>query len=59
MPIGITYKTESSAQLKSAVIFAGLNANGTTIVKDKSGSRDHTENILKINPQAIKLRKVK
>ena len=47
MPIGITYKTESSAQLKSAVIFAGLNANGTTIVKDKSGSRDHTENILK------------
>lgn len=59
MPIGITYKTESSAQLKSAVIFAGLNANGTTIVKDKSGSRDHTENILKINPQAIKFKKGK
>ena len=59
MPIGITYKAESSAQLKSAVIFAGLNSNGVTIIKDKSGSRDHTENILKVNSQTIKFKKGK
>ena len=59
MPIGITYKAGSSAQLKSAVIFAGLNSNGVTTVKDKSGSRDHTENILKSNFQTIKFKKGK
>jgi 3-phosphoshikimate 1-carboxyvinyltransferase len=32
-----------SAQVKSAVLLAGLFAQGTTIVRDPFGSRDHTE----------------
>ena len=59
MPIGITYNAGSSAQLKSAVILAGLNSNGVTLIKDKSGSRDHTENILMINKQTIRIKKGK
>ena len=36
IPVGIKYLAGVSAQLKSAVIFAGLNANGnTTIVEQK------------------------
>ena len=35
-----------SAQLKSAVLFAGLSAEGTTTVREPAPSRDHTERML-------------
>ena len=46
MPIGINYKAGVSAQLKSAVILAGLNSYGNTIINETQKSRDHTENML-------------
>ncbi|WP_371812490.1 3-phosphoshikimate 1-carboxyvinyltransferase [Sporosarcina sp. Marseille-Q4063] len=36
----------ASAQVKSAILFAGLHAEGTTIVREKTISRDHTEQML-------------
>lgn len=36
----------ASAQVKSAILLAGLNAQGTTIVREKEVSRDHTERML-------------
>ena len=56
MPVGIQYKAGVSAQLKSAVIFAGLNSYGNTQIIEKNKSRDHTENILSRNNQAIKIK---
>ena len=55
MPIGINYNAGVSAQLKSAVIFSGLNSYGTTLIKEKLISRDHTENFLKSNTNTIKI----
>lgn len=37
----------ASAQIKSAVLLAGLNARGNTIVKEPHASRDHTESMLR------------
>ncbi len=54
-PIGINYKSGTSAQLKSAVILAGLNSYGTTDVFEKHKSRDHTEVMLKENKNTIKI----
>ena len=59
MPICIKYKAGVSAQLKSAVILAGLNAFGTTEVIEDKKSRDHTENMLIENSEAIKIKKGK
>lgn len=59
LPIGINYKTGISAQLKSAVILAGLNSFGNTQILIKKKSRDHTENMLKGNSQSIKFSKNK
>ena len=56
MPIGINYKAGVSAQLKSAVIFAGLNSFGDTEVIEQVNSRDHTENMLLGNTQTIKIK---
>jgi len=56
MPIGIEYTAGVSAQLKSAVIFAGLNSFGTTRIFETKKSRDHTENILKKSDQTIKIK---
>ncbi|WP_425505467.1 3-phosphoshikimate 1-carboxyvinyltransferase [Sporosarcina jiandibaonis] len=36
----------ASAQVKSAILFAGLHAEGTTIVRENTVSRDHTEQML-------------
>ena len=36
-----------SAQVKSAVMLAGLNAPGQTIVVEKQATRDHTENMMR------------
>ena len=55
MPIGINYKSGVSAQLKSAVIFAGLNSYGNTEITEVERSRNHTENMLIKNKQAIKV----
>lgn len=44
---GITYTTPvASAQVKSAVLLAGLFAEGETAVREPSQSRDHTERML-------------
>ena len=56
MPIGITYKSGVSAQLKSAVILAGLNSNGHTTILETEKSRDHTENILLNNKKIINIK---
>ncbi|WP_215749468.1 MULTISPECIES: 3-phosphoshikimate 1-carboxyvinyltransferase [unclassified Gluconobacter] len=37
----------ASAQVKSAVLLAGLNAVGRTIVEEPVATRDHTENMLR------------
>ncbi len=55
MPIGINYIAGESAQLKSAVIFAGLNSYGKTTINEVISSRDHTENILRNNSQVISI----
>lgn len=47
-PLPIIYKTPvASAQIKSAVLLAGLAAPGTTTVIESEASRDHTELMLK------------
>ena len=58
-PIGISYNSGTSAQLKSAVMLAGLNSYGNTKILEKKISRDHTENFLKRNLQSIKIIKHK
>jgi 3-phosphoshikimate 1-carboxyvinyltransferase len=46
-PIPILYRTPvPSAQIKSAVLLAGLCAPGETIVIESEASRDHTERLL-------------
>src|ERR1700760_1990969 len=43
----IVYRTPvASAQIKSAVLLAGLNARGVTTVIESEASRDHTEKML-------------
>lgn len=37
----------ASAQVKSAILLAGLNARGTTTVIEQTPTRDHTENMLR------------
>lgn len=45
---GIDYESPvASAQVKSAILLAGLQAEGTTTVTEPSVSRDHTERMLK------------
>ncbi|HPD82536.1 MAG: 3-phosphoshikimate 1-carboxyvinyltransferase [Alphaproteobacteria bacterium] len=46
--LAITYKLPvASAQVKSAVMLAGLSAKGTTTVIEETPTRDHTENMLR------------
>ncbi|MGL5448475.1 MAG: 3-phosphoshikimate 1-carboxyvinyltransferase [Rhabdaerophilum sp.] len=62
----ITYETPvASAQIKSAVLFAGLNAPGETTVIENEASRDHTEKMLaffgadvRVSPHGMHGRKV-
>ena len=45
--VPIEYETPvASAQIKSAVLLAGLNAPGETVVHEREASRDHTEKML-------------
>jgi 3-phosphoshikimate 1-carboxyvinyltransferase len=47
-PMPITYTLPvPSAQVKSAVLLAGLNAPGETTVIEPAATRDHTENLLR------------
>jgi 3-phosphoshikimate 1-carboxyvinyltransferase len=47
-PLPIVYRTPvASAQIKSAVLLAGLAAPGTTTVIESEASRDHTELMLR------------
>jgi 3-phosphoshikimate 1-carboxyvinyltransferase len=45
---GMTHRLEvASAQVKSAILLAGLSADGTTSIEEPSPSRDHTERMLR------------
>jgi 3-phosphoshikimate 1-carboxyvinyltransferase len=47
LPVPIDYATPvASAQVKSAVLLAGLNAPGATAVVERVATRDHTERML-------------
>ena len=59
LPLGLNYKAGVSAQIKSAVILAGLNSFGNTEIVEKEKSRDHTENMLIKNTQTIQVKKGK
>ena len=49
LPIPISYETSvPSAQVKSAVLLAGLNTPGITSVIEKQKTRDHTERLFEI-----------
>lgn len=46
-PVPVRYEVPMpSAQVKSAVLLAGLNAPGQTVVVEKEATRDHTERML-------------
>jgi len=46
-PVPVSYETPvASAQVKSAVLFAALNAPGQSVVIEKEATRDHTEKML-------------
>ena len=46
-PLPIEYRTKvASAQIKSAVLLAGLNSPGRTVLIEPQASRDHTEKML-------------
>ena len=47
---GVTYRLPvASAQVKSAVLLAGLSASGTTTVVEPVATRDHTERMLELD----------
>jgi 3-phosphoshikimate 1-carboxyvinyltransferase len=60
---GIRYRTEvPSAQIKSAILLAGLQADGLTVVEESAATRNHTELALRafgatvtIDGNAVKL----
>ena len=46
-PVPVDYTTPmASAQVKSAVLLAGLNAPGETVLREARATRDHTERML-------------
>jgi 3-phosphoshikimate 1-carboxyvinyltransferase len=54
---GIDYRLPvASAQVKSAVLLAGLNADGTTTVVEPAPTRDHTELMLAAAGASVKRR---
>jgi 3-phosphoshikimate 1-carboxyvinyltransferase len=51
----ITWTTEvPSAQVKSAILLAGLGADGTTRVRESVATRDHTERMLRARGVAVR-----
>ena len=59
IPLGIKYMAGVSAQLKSAAMLAGLNANGVTNIIEVRQSRNHTENMLLQSTSVLKIKKNK
>ena len=59
MPVGTQFISGKSAQIKSAIILAGLNSFGNTTIYEKLKTRDHTEKILLNNSKSIKILKTK
>lgn len=58
-PLPITYNLPvPSAQVKSAILLAGLNTSGITTVIEKEPTRDHTENMLQYFGFDIKKQKL-
>jgi 3-phosphoshikimate 1-carboxyvinyltransferase len=56
VPVPIEYKLPvASAQVKSAVLLAGLNVPGTTTVIEPIATRDHTERMLRAFGAAIEV----
>ncbi len=54
---GIDYRLPmASAQVKSAILLAGLNADGTTTVVEPSPTRDHTELMLEAAGASVRRR---
>lgn len=52
---GIDYEMPvASAQVKSAILLAGLNADGETTVRERVKTRDHSENMLELMGADIK-----
>ncbi|MDP2905449.1 MAG: 3-phosphoshikimate 1-carboxyvinyltransferase, partial [Candidatus Omnitrophota bacterium] len=52
---GITYRMPvASAQVKSAILLAGLYARGRSIISEPVASRDHTERMMKLFGAGIK-----
>ncbi len=52
---GIDYATRvPSAQVKSAILLAGLNAEGPTTVREAVATRDHTERMLRSRGVAVR-----
>jgi 3-phosphoshikimate 1-carboxyvinyltransferase len=52
---GIDYTTRvPSAQVKSAILLAGLNAEGRTTVRESVATRDHTERMLRSRGIAVR-----
>ena len=57
-PMPIVYESPvPSAQLKSAVLLAGLSAPGETVVIEEEATRDHTERMLKHFGAHVKVEK--
>jgi len=57
-PTPITYKLPvASAQVKSAILFAGLSAEGITTVIETAPTRDHSENMLRHFGAKIEIKK--
>ena len=55
-PIPITYETPvASAQVKSAILLAGLNTPGETTVIEREATRDHTELMLRNFGAAVRV----
>jgi 3-phosphoshikimate 1-carboxyvinyltransferase len=55
-PIPISYSMPvASAQVKSAILLAGLNSPGKTVIFEKEPTRDHTERMLKSFGAVIKI----
>ncbi len=47
-PLAVDYTPKvASAQIKSAILLAAINARGTTIIREPHISRDHTESMLR------------
>ncbi len=57
--MGIDYSTPvPSAQVKSAILLAGLRADGTTTVRESVATRDHTERMLRARGVAVSSERV-